>query len=138
MLELRRMVHFLSYDEETFAELLAQKTSRDIAKEQKSVESELQKSIVRSETVARLYEKLHKDDATGKVTDEWFIQMQTLTAPPLRELINTKNRVSITQFRYEHSICLWATKKILSAFLRMNSNSYVSHDPDKTKQFKRR
>lgn len=56
MLELRRMVHFLSYDEETFAELLAQKTSRDIAKEQKSVESELQKSIVRSETVARLYE----------------------------------------------------------------------------------
>ena len=48
MLELRRMVHFLSYDEETFAELLAQKTSRDIAKEQKSAESELQKSIVRS------------------------------------------------------------------------------------------
>lgn len=56
MLELRRVVHFLSYDEETFAELLAQKTSRDIAKEQKSAESELQKSIVRSETVTRLYE----------------------------------------------------------------------------------
>ena len=37
-------------------------------------ESELQKSVVRSETVARLYEKLYEDNATGKVTDEWFMQ----------------------------------------------------------------
>lgn len=70
MLELRRMTQFLSDDEETFAELLAQKTNQDIVKEQKLVESELQKSIIRSETVARLYEKLYEDNATGKVTDE--------------------------------------------------------------------
>ncbi len=36
-----------------------------------------------------------------------------------------KYRVSITQIRYEHSICLWATKKIFSAVLRMNSNSHM-------------
>lgn len=75
MLELRRMAQFLSDDEETFAELLAQKTNQDIVKEQKLVESELQKSIIRSETVARLYEKLYEDNATGKVTDEWFMQL---------------------------------------------------------------
>lgn len=39
------------------------------------IESELQKSIVRNETVARLYEKLYEDNATGKVTDEWFMQL---------------------------------------------------------------
>ena len=75
MLELRQMAQFLSDDEETFAELLAQKTNQDIVKEQKLVESELQKSIVRNETVARLYEKLYEDNATGKVTDEWFMQL---------------------------------------------------------------
>ncbi len=75
MLELRRMAQFLEDDEEAFAELLAQKASQDVRKEQKMIESELQKSIVRNETVARLYEKLYEDNATGKVTDEWFMQL---------------------------------------------------------------
>ena len=35
----------------------------------------------------------------------------------------TKKRVFIIQIRYEHSICLWATKKIFLPFLRMKSNS---------------
>lgn len=75
MLELRRMAQFLSDDEETFAELLAQKTNQEVAKEQRLAESELQKSVSRSETVARLYEKLYEDNASGKVTDEWFMQL---------------------------------------------------------------
>lgn len=75
MLELRRMAQFLEDDEEAFAELLAQKASQDVRKEQKMIESELQKSIVRNETVARLFEKLYEDNATGKVTDEWFMQL---------------------------------------------------------------
>lgn len=75
MLELKRMAQFLDDDEEAFAELLAQKTSQDIHKEQKRIEAELQKSIVRNETVARLYEKLYEDNAIGKVTDEWFMQL---------------------------------------------------------------
>lgn len=56
MLELRRMAQFLSDDEEAFAELLAQKTNREVVKEQRLAESELQKSVARSETVASLYE----------------------------------------------------------------------------------
>lgn len=75
MLELRRIAQFLEDDEEAFAELLAQKANQDVLKEQKMIESELQKSIVRNETVARLYEKLYEDNAIGKVTDEWFMQL---------------------------------------------------------------
>ena len=38
--------------------------------------------------VSRLYEKLYEDNATGTVSDEWFMQMDYLTAPLLRELID--------------------------------------------------
>ena len=75
MLELRRMAQFLSDNEEEFAELLAQKTNQEISKEQKLAESELQKSVARNATIARLYEKLYEDNASGKVTDEWFMQL---------------------------------------------------------------
>lgn len=51
LLELRRMVHFLADDEEHFFELLTQKTNVDIVKEQKQLESALQKVIARSEEV---------------------------------------------------------------------------------------
>ena len=43
--------------------------------EQKRLEEELQKTIARSETVVRMYEKLYEDNASGKVTDEWFMQL---------------------------------------------------------------
>ncbi|MPM62494.1 hypothetical protein SDC9_109366 [bioreactor metagenome] len=42
---------------------------------ERTIVSELQKSIVRSEPVTSLYEKLYEDNATGKVTDEWFMQL---------------------------------------------------------------
>lgn len=75
MLELRRMAQFLQDDEEAFAELLAQKTNKDILKEQKYLEEELRKSVARNEKISGLYEKLYEDNASGKVTDEWFMQL---------------------------------------------------------------
>ena len=75
MIELRRMAEFLANDEEAFAELLAQKTDKELLKEKKHNEEELQKVIVRNETVSNLYEKLYEDNATGKVSDEWFMQL---------------------------------------------------------------
>lgn len=74
-LELKRLASFLRDDEDHFAELLAQKTNKDILTEQKQTEGELQKSKARIETVSRMYEKLYEDNATGKVTDEWFMQL---------------------------------------------------------------
>ena len=75
MLELRRMAEFLEADEEAFAELLAQKTDKELLKEKKHDEEELQKAIMRNDTVAKLYEKLYEDNATGNVSDEWFMQL---------------------------------------------------------------
>lgn len=75
MLELRRMADFLRKDEGTFADLLAQKTNKELLKEQKQAEADLQKAIVRNDTVSKLYEKLYEDNASGKVSDEWFMQL---------------------------------------------------------------
>lgn len=75
MLELRRMAEFLESDEEAFAELLAQKTDKELLREKKHDEDELQKAIVRNDTVSQLYEKLYEDNAIDKVSDEWFMQL---------------------------------------------------------------
>ncbi len=68
-------INFLKDNEQEFAEILAQKTNAENLKEQKHNESELQKAIVRNDTVLQLYEKLYEDNAMGKVSDEWFIQL---------------------------------------------------------------
>ncbi len=53
----------------------SQKTNKELLKEQKLTGSELQKVIYRNDTVSKLYEKLYEDNATGKVSDEWFMQL---------------------------------------------------------------
>ena len=75
MMELRRMAEYLSDDEDAFAELLARKTDKELLTEEKRCEEELQKAMIRNDTVSRLYEKLYEDNATGKVSDEWFMQL---------------------------------------------------------------
>ncbi len=74
-LELRNMAYLLEYHEEEFAEALERKTNADAIKEKKLIEDELQKAIMRNERVAMLCEKLYEDNAEGKVTDEWFMQL---------------------------------------------------------------
>ncbi len=75
MIELKRMAWLLKYDEEAFAEILAQKTNKDIAEEEKRIKAELRKSTDRNEAVAVLYEKLYEDNVEGKITDEWFMHL---------------------------------------------------------------
>ena len=74
-LELRQIGECLRADEESFAELLAQKTQKDMLAEKEQLEAELQKAIARNETVLKLYEKVYEDNAAGKVTDEFFMQL---------------------------------------------------------------
>lgn len=69
------MAQYLRNDEEAFAQLLAEKTNKDIQLESKSLETELQRCTLRNEKVAELYEKLYEDNVSGKVTDEWFMQL---------------------------------------------------------------
>ena len=73
--ELKRLAIMLQQDEKLLAEILEKKTHKDFYDEKKFLEGELQKAIVRQQSVASLYEKLYEDNATGKVTDEWFTHM---------------------------------------------------------------
>ena len=75
LMELKRLTDFLRGDEESFAELLEEKTNSSIAKEQKSVQESLQKAIVRSKEVERLYEGLYENMANGTVTEQWYMHM---------------------------------------------------------------
>ena len=60
------MAEFLESDEEDFAELLSQMTDKEILREKKHDEEELQKAIVRNETVSNLYEKLYEDTSPAR------------------------------------------------------------------------
>ncbi|MBQ4341450.1 MAG: recombinase family protein, partial [Clostridia bacterium] len=74
-LELRRLSAFLQEDETAFAELLSKKTGEEARAERTVLEEELRKARQRKELVGTLYEKLYEDNATGKVTDEWYSHM---------------------------------------------------------------
>ncbi len=73
--ELKRLAIMLQRDEELLVDILEKKTNKDFYDEKKHLEEQLQKAIVRQQSVASLYEKLYEDNATGKVTDEWFTHM---------------------------------------------------------------
>ena len=51
------------------------KRRKDIVNEQKALQGELQCCTTRNRKVAELYEKLYEDNVSGKVTDEWFMQL---------------------------------------------------------------
>lgn len=89
--ELARLAAYLEEDEQAFVELLAKKSEKDAQMERKLLQNELQSSIARNEAVARLFEKLYEDNATGKVTDDWFMQLShkyELERVALKEKIN--------------------------------------------------
>ncbi len=75
LLELRRMAKLLADDEESFAAILAQKTGQLHQQERSRAAAELQKGLVRLDELPRLYERLYEDNVSGKVTDEWFLQL---------------------------------------------------------------
>ena len=89
--ELARLAAYLEEDEQAFVELLAKKSEKDAQMERKLLQNELQSSIARNEAVARLFEKLYEDNATGKVTDDWFMQLShkyEMERVALKERIN--------------------------------------------------
>ncbi len=73
MMELRWLAEFLCDDEDTFAEMLAEKSNEDAIREQKHLESIIQKSQSRMKKVEVFFEKLYEKNVSGEVTDEWFM-----------------------------------------------------------------
>ena len=97
-LELRRLVEMLEIDESYFAQLLLRKNDEEREKDKKFLESELQKAIIRSNTVSQLYEKLYEDNVIGKVSDEWFVE---LSHKYEKERMNLKAKIADTRHKIE-------------------------------------
>ena len=75
MLELRRLAMLLKEDEAAFAELLARETDKELLVKRKHLESELQQALLRSDTISQTVHNLYEDNVSGKVSDEWFLQL---------------------------------------------------------------
>ena len=90
-LELSHIADNLVEDEEAFATLLEQKTEKDIQKEQTNLEAELHRATVRNEEVSRLYAGLYESNISGKVTDEWFME---LSCKYEAERLTLKNKIA--------------------------------------------
>lgn len=73
MMELKWLAEFLYDDEDTFAEMLAEKSNEDAIREQKHLEAVIQKSQSRMKKVEVFFEKLYEKNINGEVTDEWFM-----------------------------------------------------------------
>ena len=96
--ELRRLAEYLTHDEEAFADLLEQKTNKDLMLERKATESTLQAAIARNNEVSRLYERIYEDNVNGKVTDERFMQLShkydTEQSDLKKQILSLRERLS--------------------------------------------
>ncbi len=73
--ELQRLADFLRYDQDGFAQLLADKTNKDMLDEQKHTKSTIEQSQARIKKIDELYEQLYEDNVSGKVTDSFFMEL---------------------------------------------------------------
>ena len=73
--ELQRLADFLRYDEEGFAQLLADKTNKDMLEEQKNAKQTIDQSKARIQKIDTLYERLYEDNVSGKVTDSFYMEL---------------------------------------------------------------
>ena len=74
-MELKKLTNYLRDEEEEFAGVLEAKTNSSIAARQKATQEALQKAIVRSKDVDRLYEGLYENMVNGKVTEQRYMHM---------------------------------------------------------------
>lgn len=73
-LELRKLASFLKDDEDTFIDLLTEKSNRDVLFETQRLQRDIRCAMERCETISNLHEKLYEDNACGKVSDDWYME----------------------------------------------------------------
>ena len=74
MLELKKLAAFLKEDENTFIDLLTEKSNRDVIFETQRLQRVIRRATERCETIGNLHEKLYEDNASGKVSDDWYME----------------------------------------------------------------
>ena len=73
--ELQRLADYLKYDQDVFAELLAEKTNKDMLNEQKNVKTQIDQSLAIINKIDVLYERFYEDNVSSKVTDLFFMEL---------------------------------------------------------------
>ena len=73
--ELQRLADYMKYDQDGFAELLAEKTNKDMLDEQKNAKTQIDQSLARINKIDVLYERLYEDNVSGKVTDSFYMEL---------------------------------------------------------------
>ena len=73
-LELQKLAAFLMDDEDTFVNLLTEKSNREVLFETQRLQREIRIATDRCNTISNLHEKLYEDNASGKVTDDWYME----------------------------------------------------------------
>ena len=73
--ELQRLADYMKYDQDGFAELLAEKTNKDVLNEQKNAKTQIDQSLARINKIDVLYERLYEDNVSGKVTDSFYMEL---------------------------------------------------------------
>lgn len=86
LLELNRMVSYLKNHAEEFAELLAQKTTKDYERESQNRRQRLQELLARNKEVDRLFERIYEDNVSGKLSDDRFAKMSRRYEDEQKEL----------------------------------------------------
>ena len=96
--ELQRLADYLRYDQEGFAQLLADKTNKDMLTEQKQTKSTIEQSQARINKIDVLYERLYEDNVSGKVTDSFFMELshkyENEKSELKRKILNLKMRLN--------------------------------------------
>ena len=117
-MELRILAEFLRDDEEALAEILEQKT------EEKYLQSELDKAMARNDTVATMFEKLYEDNASGKVSDEWFLQLSHKYEV---ERMDLKTKIAETREKLKNLGAMEKNKELfVSAIRRFMDMDYLT------------
>ncbi|MFV0496853.1 MAG: DUF4368 domain-containing protein [Candidatus Fimivivens sp.] len=75
LLDLSRMPHFVEKYEEECVKLLIDKALRDMQSENRKREQELTAAISRNQEIDTLFDRMYEDNASGKLSDERFMQM---------------------------------------------------------------
>ena len=95
--ELQRLADYLKYDQEGFAELLAEKTNKDMLDEQKNAKAQIDQSLARINKIDVLYERLYEDNVSGKITDSFFMELshkyENEKSELKKKIINLKMRL---------------------------------------------
>ena len=69
-MELRRLADYLAADEDRFAELLAQKSNKQMEAEKRTVQGELHAAEMRLELLPKLLKNLYEDKVSGRMMEE--------------------------------------------------------------------